>query len=445
MDLKACLIACVVCSGAVQIAWADGVVRDSVGAVAAGRGGTNIAFSDNAAVLLDNPAGIINVPGDGLIGFGIDGLLTDLDYSDPMNDISNETEVYPLPYGSIIGKSDSDRFAYGLGFFVPAGFGSKWRQSAPLPFGGTREYDSLGALSKILPTVAYRVNDRLSIGGSFGVAFSQTELEGPFFLQTGLFRGAPTHFNMKADGVAPTWSAGLQYLLTDQTTIGLAYTSETRFQLDGRAETLLFGVNPLAPEIGIPSQFDVEADLVWPRSLGLGLNHAINPHQRVSLDVVWYDWSHAFDHIDLVLSNASNPLVRPLGSVSDRFDLDWKDSISVRAGYEHVLSPTSIGRLGYTYTSPTVPSATLTTFIPATLEHTFSVGYGKLMGDWQVDAAYQYAFGPELEVGQSDIVGGDFDNSDVNAQAHWFYLGFTRILGPKQSCPSCGKTGYPRQ
>ena len=435
MHSKSLLMMCTVLTAA-QVAYADGVVRDSVGAVAAGRGGTNISFSDNAAVLLDNPAGIINVPGDGLIGFGMDGLLTDLNYSDPMNDISNETELYPLPYGSIIRKTDSGRFAYGIGVFVPAGFGAKWQQNAPPPIGGNREYDSMGALTKLLPTAAYRVNDRLSIGASVGVAFSTAELEGPFFLQTGAFQGAPTLLNLEADGVAPTWSAGLQYQLTDQTTIGLAYTSETRFRMDGTANTVLFGLNPAAPQLGIPSRFDVEADLVWPRSLGFGINHAINCNQRVSLDVVWYDWSHAFDRIDIDLSNASNPMIRPLGTVSDSFKLDWDDSISVRTGYEHRLSPNSIGRLGYTYTSPTIPDATLTTFIPATIEHTFSVGYGRAVGDWQVDAAYQFAFGPDAEVGQSEIVGGDFDQSEVEAHVHWFYIGFTRILGSRKSCTS---------
>ncbi len=63
-------------------AWADGLIRDGVGAVSTGRGGTNIAHSDNGAVLLDNPAGIINAPGRGLFEFGIDTLATDLHYSD---------------------------------------------------------------------------------------------------------------------------------------------------------------------------------------------------------------------------------------------------------------------------------------------------------------------------------------------------------------------------
>ena len=35
-------------------AFANGLIRDGVGAVSTGRGGTNIAHSDNGAILLDN-------------------------------------------------------------------------------------------------------------------------------------------------------------------------------------------------------------------------------------------------------------------------------------------------------------------------------------------------------------------------------------------------------
>ena len=48
------------CSLLAREAAADGLIRDGVGAIPIGRGGTNIAFADNGAVLLDNPAGMVN-------------------------------------------------------------------------------------------------------------------------------------------------------------------------------------------------------------------------------------------------------------------------------------------------------------------------------------------------------------------------------------------------
>jgi hypothetical protein len=56
---------------------ADGLVRDGVGAISTGRGGTNIAFSDNGAVMLDNPAGLANFEGGHFAELGIDTIITD--------------------------------------------------------------------------------------------------------------------------------------------------------------------------------------------------------------------------------------------------------------------------------------------------------------------------------------------------------------------------------
>ena len=66
---------------------AEGVLRDSVGARSAGRGGTDIAFSDNGVILLDNPAGMVNIDGQGMAEIGFDFLFTDLKFSDPDNEL----------------------------------------------------------------------------------------------------------------------------------------------------------------------------------------------------------------------------------------------------------------------------------------------------------------------------------------------------------------------
>lgn len=74
-----------------------------------------------------------------------------------------------------------------------------------------------------------------------------------------------------------------------------------------------------------------------------------------------------------------------------------------------------------------MPGGTLTPWIPATLEHTFSVGYGRTRGIRRIDLAYQYAFG-EDQVGVSDLVGGDFNSSEIKTQAHWFFGCFPQKL-----------------
>ena len=351
-----------VCLGT-SSALADGVIRDGLGAVSSGRGGTNIAHFDNGQILLDNPAAMLNIEGTGLYEVGVDLLFTDLRYSDPDLVAGTNAALKPMPLGQLayITKSADGQWAFGLGAFAPAGFAATYHLPGPTGIGGIQKYKSLGALGKILPGVAYRVNDRLSIGGTFGVAISHAELEGPFFIQTGAAAGTPTLLDLQATGAAISWSFGMPYQLSEQTTIGLTYQSETRFHLNGFAYVEIPGFGQ--------SRFDAEVDLDWPQSLGLGLRHELCPHRILSVDVIWFDWSQAFDTLNMKFTNASNDdFTALLGStIRDQFPLNWSDSVSLRVGYEHFVTPDCVLRAGYTYHPNPIPDNTLTPYIPAIL------------------------------------------------------------------------------
>jgi len=400
---------------------AQGVVRDSVGAISSGRGGANIAHSDNGAIILDNPAGLVNMAVPRRFDLGLDTLFTDLDYTDLQNNADGEVVPFPLPQFAYAEKAGNGRWAYGVGVFAPAGFGATYKLDHLLY--GKRNYQSVGALIKILPTLAYKIDDRLSVGGTFGLAVSHARLHEPFNLQTGLLAGLPTLVDLEATGFAPTWSAGLQYELTEDTTIGLAYRAETRFRLDGDLRCDVTGTGfPL-----LASAYDARVDLVWPGSLGLGVKHRFAKKHQVSADVVWFDWSHAFDKLDLKLTHGSNPLFDMIlgRKVRDRLLLDWRDSVALRVGYEYDITPKDVLRLGYIYHRNPIPDHTLCPLLMGTLEHAFSVGYGHDWGEWRMDVGYQYSFGPTNHVSRSSFVGGDFDFSTGKAQAHWLFVGFS--------------------
>jgi len=402
--------------------WSNGVIRDSMGATSSGRGGTNIGHSDTGTIILDNPAAMVNIHGTGLSEFGIDTVITDLDYTDPENNAATKTRPGVLPEISIIRKSSDGRWAFGLGAYAPAGYSATWTLNSPLF--GTNAYKSFGALGKLMPAVAFRVTDQLSFGATFGVAVSHLEFESPFFLQTGAVRGVPGILDLKGTGVTPTWSVGTQYQLSSRTTIGARFIGKTQFDYDGRFRAKVLGLGPQPVE----SNFDAEIELAWPSSAGAGIAHWLGDCQRISADIVWYDWSHAYDKMGLTLTNASNPLfTNMLGPViKDSFPLGWENSVSVRLGYEIFLRNCNVCRVGYVHNTRNLPSSTLTPLIPATLEHTVSVGYGKQWCDWRFDFAYQYSFAPDRTVGTSALVGGDFTGSAIEAQAHWINLSLMR-------------------
>jgi len=399
---------------------ADGVVRDGIGPISTGRGATNLGFADNAAIIYDNPAAMSNVAGDGLLEAGVDTVICGLQYSDPDNPSADHiVRGYPAGMIGYVRRLPDSPWTLGLGGFAPAGFGAEYRMTNP--FTGPATYKSLGLVGKLLPAVSYQWSDRLSIGANLGLALGHNELEGPFFVQTGPFAGAPTLLDFQATGAAVAGGVGIQYLLTPQTTVGMAYTAPTRFNLDGNARaTLITGLGPLT------SGFDAKAQLTWPGSLGIGVKHDLCCCQRIGVDVIWYQWASAFDRFDLQFSNPDNPVVAGLlgPTFRDSFPMNWHDTVSLRMGYEWDTGDLWTWRTGYVYHPSPAPNSTLCPYLDGVLLHTFSLGCTRRLSRGSFNFAYQYSFAPDRHVGTSDIVGGDFSNSTFKAEAHWINLSY---------------------
>jgi hypothetical protein len=210
---------------------ADGLVRDGIGPISTGRGGTNQGFADNSVIILDNPAAMVNVSGSGLAEIGVDTVITSVSYSDPLNNVDGAVRPIPAPVIGLIKKSEDGRWAYGIGAFSPAGFGSSYGYM-DTPFAGSQYTRSIGAMGKILPALSFRATDRLALGISVGIAASYASLEGPLIMQTGPLAGSPAIMDIEGTGVAPCGSVGMQYQLTEKMMIGATYTEQTNVWLD---------------------------------------------------------------------------------------------------------------------------------------------------------------------------------------------------------------------
>jgi long-chain fatty acid transport protein len=394
-----------------SVAWADGVMLEGVSPRALSRGGTNLGHADNGGIIHDNPGALVNIDGCGLFEIGADALICDFGYSDPFNVDARSSGFTPLPQVSLIRRSEDGIWAYGLGFFTPAGFSEGYDVNGPVPLVGPRRYESFGALMKVLPALSCRLTDRLSIGATCGLGISHAELEGPYFLQGPSLPGVPTLMDARGTGVAPVYSFGAQYLLSDTTTLGLTYISASSFQLEGNTDVFIPGFGTFT--------YDSILKVMWPESVAGGVRHELSPYSRVSCDLVWYHWSEAFDEFSMTLTNPLNPI--PV--VQENLPLNWRDTLSVKLGYEYDLEIGGTVRAGYVYHRNPIPDATLTPWIQATLEHAVSLGYGFQVGGWEIDTGYMYCWGADRTVTTSGLIGGAFNNSTHEAQVHALLLG----------------------
>lgn len=390
---------------------ANGAIRNGMGARSIGRGGTNIAFADNGVVLYDNPAGMVNIEGCGLADFGADLLITNTSFSNALNTkTSAHTNPFPMGHVALFKKSANGRWTYGLGMYSPAGFSSKYVMNIGAPFNEPMTSKSVCLKSDILPGIAYKVNGRLSLGASLGVSWCHLELEGPYYLQgPNAMAGTPLRLDLQSTGAAMVWSLGMQYALTDKTMLGLTYKSATNFQMHGTSVGDIPGTGS--------SLYDLRLDAVFPQSIGLGLKRELCKHRTLSVDLVWYNWSKAFDSFNLYLTNPRTP---GFPELYEEYPLRWRDSLTVRVGYEQQICKNLVLRLGYAHHTNPIPKGTLSPYIQTILEHSFTTGLGWDMGnDWEANLGYEFCFSSPQTVGTSDFLGGLFDNSVNRAQAHF--------------------------
>jgi long-chain fatty acid transport protein len=411
----------------VNQAFANGVVRDSIGPVSSGRGGTNIAHSDNGVLIHDNPSALTGMEGK-RVEVDLDFLALSMNYRDPDNDEDGKDIRCVTPSLSYTQELAQGRFGLGFGVYSPAGFSTDYDLAHPIY--GKQKYASDACLTKILFGFGWKITDGVSVGIAAGPSYSQVELEEPYTFQTGNLQGADALIDIEADDWAFAWNIGVQWQISSNTTLGVAYHYQDKFEMSGDCDLDVTGNPMFAPPSPVAvadptARYDVEFDFKWPQSLGVGIAHRLKGGHGISADVKWIDWSSAFDEVTFKLSDGDNAEFNALAgdSPNDTYSLDWKDSYSFCLGYEYLLNMADTLRCGYVYNRNPVPDSTLVPVIPGILEHLVSVGYGRNWKSWNFDVAYQYSFGSRQSVGTSDILGGDYDNSSVDIDVHVLTFG----------------------
>ena len=417
---------CAVVLGALasRVARADGFLRDGLGPIPAGRGATNVAHADNGSVLLDNPAALADAAPGGLLDVHVGQYLFDFRYSDPENAGANGSgTLLPIADAAVLVRSrDRPRVGWGLGVFVPAGFGADYDlETGPGFAAGRHGYHSFAAFVKVVGGVAWRLTESLRVGAHLGVAGAYVSLRTPYWLQTGALAGAPVRASVRGVGFAPAWAAGVQWQPLATTVVGASYTAPSDFAtgVGGRAR---IGV------AGARDAYDATVDLGLPRAVAVGVRHDAASWARLSADATWRDWSDAFDDVRFTLTRGHGTF--GVTSVTDRLALAWHDTWTLAVGCELLpATQPAVVRAGYTHHPSPTPDATLTPLIPVTLEHVVAAGLGWRFGALQLDVSWQYTFGPARRVGRSRLVGGDFASSRLEVAGHAWFVGLTRRWG----------------
>ncbi|MFG1479573.1 outer membrane protein transport protein [Xanthobacter sp. V4C-4] len=276
-------------------------------------------------------------------------------------------------------------FAVGLGLTVPFGLIS----DAPCNWSG-RYY---GCYSRIFDinvqgSVAYRVNDWLTIGGGLSVNYIDARLSNAVF--TGFVPPANNLYaQVDGDDLGVGFNLGVLLTPWAGTTIGVGYKSSMDQNLEGTLGLYLTQAKL--------AQYTAEAGLTLPGQITASIRSQVAPQWTVLGTVEWTDWS-----------SVEQLVVRTPAGVASILDLQWKDGWFFSGGVEYQWDPKLALRAGLGYELTPVPDETRSPRLPDTNRLWLSGGFTyAVTQQLSMDFAYSHIFGETSPITQTPDLPGN--------------------------------------
>lgn len=363
------------------------------------------ASAEDASTIFFNPAGMTRLPGNEIIAgahvimpylkFKNEGSthVTGMALQGGNGGEAGETRVVPNLYYS---RKVSDRFVAGIGVNAPFGLATKYDR------GWVGRYHAIESdlmSININPSIAYKVNDALSIGAGFSAQYIKATLSKEIdFGLAGFLRQIPGLLPQRNDGFVElegdSWGVGFNLGLlvefSKDTRFGAAYRSRVEHTLEGEAD---FSGVPM-PLSSVIRDSDVEADVTLPDSLSVSFFHRINPQWAVMADFSWTNWS-LFDELRVKFKQP--------GRDDDVTIENWQDSYRYSLGATYTPNDAWAIRVGTAYDTSAVSEAKYRTpRIPDSDRIWAAVGVGyKLSHLFRFDVGYAHLFINDPEIAKT--------------------------------------------
>ena len=385
----------------------------------------------DASTAFTNPAGMSLLKGQQVL-VGTQLLYTNLKFSvDPGT-------------SAALGNNDGGRAAGKSGFFpggglfisyaatpdITLGFASAGNFGASLKYNDDwvgRYYGQQSTLigASLIPSIAYKVNDQLSLG--FGV----NAMYGYLKSVTAINNVLPGLGDGKLKLSDSTWgfggNVGLLYQLTPDTRIGATYTSPLKLNFKSPAQ--FSGIGPgLSAVLGARGLLDTNVNLgvTVPQQVMLSAMHRIDARWTLFGDAGWQQWSK-FGRVDVGIDSA-NPTNL---TTQIAFKNTWHGAV----GAQYQLSEPWRLDFGVAYDSKFQPGADVSPSLPANDAWRFGFGFEKRVSQslsWGVGGEYisggslnvnKTALLPVAAGGRGNLVGAYRHIGTVVSSAHvsWTY------------------------
>jgi len=380
--------------------------------------------------------------------------ITGADDSDPYNDGGNFLGEAFIPFFYYT-RPINEKLSVGLGVFTP--FGTNTDYDEGFVGGGFADETSLVSL-ELQPSIAYKINEQLSIGGGLDIIYMDGLLSkyvdsapyssainaSPYGESVELGQtenqGFESHYEVSGDDWGVGWNLGLFYKLSDATTLGFAYRSEIEVELTGDStfennELAIYNdgntqANPADPAslqddtvttVPVRAQAS-KVPLTTPQSATFSVTHQATDALLLQAGATWTGWS-SFQSFDVIATENVEPDLAydpsDIAGLGDGYighiDESWVDVWAVALGGTYQLNDRLALRAGYAYDQSPVRDEYRTARVPSSDRQwlTFGAGY-KLDQNLSVDVAAGYLFMYPMELNE---VNKKLDNTPTDSKA----------------------------
>ncbi|MEE9321637.1 MAG: outer membrane protein transport protein [Granulosicoccus sp.] len=431
-----------------------------------GASGMGNAYAGAAAVSSDtstawfNPAGMTEIDNRELAA-ALHVLNTDTEWTNAGTTLFNGEEVSgsetasagttsPLPNLYYVAPIN-DQWSYGLSFGAPFGssteYDDNWKGRYTTLKSGVSAID-------INPSVAYRLSDKVRLGGGISLQIMSVELESAIDSTAACFgsvgavepqicidnfaaadgsipfgnQATDSSAELTGDSTAISFNLGALFLPTPELKIGVAYRHSTSHELDGDAD---FSVDPTLRAVldaAGAEQFladrGITAEIDLPPTLMISGAYNLNDRIQLLADYTWTGWS-SFEELRVTYDN---PAAQP-DTVSIQ---DWNDVSRISAGINFKLNEKLMLRGGVALDEEAIPSPERRTArIPGNDRTWIAFGAGyQINKNISLDFGYAHLFldetpidNPNTESPGGSHVRGEYDSGVdiVSAQFNWAF------------------------
>jgi long-chain fatty acid transport protein len=383
----------------------------------------NAASAEDASTVWFNPAGMTELSGKWTVSAAVPVIDLTIDTRDdgsrsilgqPLTGprTTGAGKVVMVPSFYAVRRVGGALWA-GIGFNTPFGLGTnydeRWR-------GRYQATETTLLVYNLNPSLAWRVDDRLSVGGGVDVQYSR----GVFseMIDFGSFGAAswlgtvPQQDDGKVRIGGTAWAVGFDlgalWKPCPATKIGLAFHSKTVHDISGPAHFRVpADAEPLTGNGALFRNTNADAPLPMPASVSLSADQGISRNWALLADATWTQWS-ALRRITIDFDNPSQPRIAQA--------FDWRDVWRWSLGARYRAGEKWTVRAGAAYEQTPVVDRTREPRVPEANHEWVSAGFTyQASNKLDIDFFYVHLFTDEAKINVFDPTAGSYvGHSDWN-------------------------------